>query len=195
MKYREATRHMNFRQKLQYIADYYKLPLFLLALVFCLLLAGIYHTLTRKNTCLSIAFINVQISDDTLESLTAPFLKTQPGGQSKNTIAVERSLLSGSTAADSGNSREAGDGSMYEYSYASQMKLLAMITAKKLDLVIMDAETADVFCRQGYIDRAVSLENTTFFRDAGLNQPVYAGILQNTPHKDSSEAFLKLLLQ
>lgn len=48
---------------------------------------------------------------------------------------------------------------------------------------------------KGYIDRAVSLENTTFFRDAGLNQPVYAGILQNTPHKDSSEAFLKLLLQ
>lgn len=70
-----------------------------------------------------------------------------------------------------------------------------LCTAKKLDLVIMDAETADVFCRQGYIDRAVSLENTTFFRDAGLNQPVYAGILQNTPHKDSSEAFLKLLLQ
>lgn len=124
-----------------------------------------------------------------------PFLETQPGGKDKNTITVERSLVFGNTAASSVESREAEDGSVYEYSYASQMKLLAMITARKLDLVIMDAETANVFCRQGYIGKAVSLENTAFFQDAGLKKTVYVGILQNAPHRDSSKAFLKLLLQ
>ena len=70
------------------------------------------------------------------------------------------------------------------------MKLLAMITAKKLDLVIMDQNTTAIFLRQGYIEKSIPLTDTVFFKKAGLKEPVYAGIIRNSERKDAAKAFL-----
>ena len=85
MNFQEATRGMTRRQKLGYLWDYYKLPILLAAAALCLILSVTVHALTRKNVCLSMAFVNVQVSDETLQEMTAPYLDTQPGGPSRNT--------------------------------------------------------------------------------------------------------------
>ena len=134
----------------------------------------------------------------------------EPEDFSGGTVKYERNLLisadpedstqDGSTGSvtDSGASYTASGtdgGASYEYSYASQMKLLAMITDKKLDVVIMDQHTRDIFQRQDYMSACVSLEGTSLYRKAGFSEPVYAGIIRNTQRPESAEKYLEILQQ
>lgn len=208
MKLRETLRDMDRRQRITYLWDYYKWFFILLIIAGGILIYSLTSVLTRKKTVLSVALVNVQAADSILDSLTDQFLQMEPEDFSGGTVKYERNLLiaadpedstqDGSTGSvtDGGASYTASDtdgGASYEYSYASQMKLLAMITDKKLDVVIMDQHTRDIFQRQDYLSECVSLEGTSLYRKAGFSEPVYAGIIQNTQRPESAEKYLDVL--
>lgn len=210
MKLRETLRGMDRRQRVTYLWDYYKWFFILLIIAGGILIYSLSSALTRKKTVLSVALVNVQAADSILDSLTDQFLQMEPEDFSGGTVKYERNLLiaadpedstqDGSTGSvtDSGASYTASGtdgGASYEYSYASQMKLLAMITDKKLDVVIMDQHTRDIFQRQDYMSACVSLEGTSLYRKAGFSEPVYAGIIRNTQRPESAEKYLEMLQQ
>ena len=210
MKLRETLRGMDRRQRITYLWDYYKWFFILLIIAGGILIYSLSSALTRKKTVLYVALVNVQAADSILDSLTDQFLQMEPEDFSGGTVKYERNLLiaadpedstqDGSTGSvtDSGASYTASGtdgGASYEYSYASQMKLLAMITDKKLDVVIMDQHTRDIFQRQDYMSACVSLEGTSLYRKAGFSEPVYAGIIRNTQRPESAEKYLEMLQQ
>ncbi|MGO5312926.1 hypothetical protein ACTQ1O_00705 [Bilifractor sp. LCP21S3_A7] len=210
MKLRETLRGMDRRQRITYLWDYYKWLFILLIIAGGILIYSLTTVLTRKKTVLSVALVNVQADDSILDSITDQFLQMEPEDFSGGTVKYERNLLisadpedstqDGSTGSvtDSGASYTASGtdgGASYEYSYASQMKLLAMITDKKLDVVIMDQHTRDIFQRQDYMSACVSLEGTSLYRKAGFSEPVYAGIIRNTQRPESAEKYLEILQQ
>lgn len=210
MKLRETLRGMDRRQRITYLWDYYKWFFILLIIAGGILIYSLTTVLTRKKTVLSVALVNVQADDSILDSLTDQFLQMEPEDFSGGTVKYERNLLisadpedstqDGSTGSvtDSGASYTASGtdgGASYEYSYASQMKLLAMITDKKLDVVIMDQHTRDIFQRQDYLSECVSLGGTSLYRKAGFSEPVYAGIIRNTQRPESAEKYLDMLQQ
>ena len=210
MKLRETLRGMDRRQIITYLWDYYKWLFILLIIAGGILIYSLTTVLTRKKTVLSVALVNVQADDSILDSITDQFLQMEPEDFSGGTVKYERNLLisadpedstqDGSTGSvtDSGASYTASGtdgGASYEYSYASQMKLLAMITDKKLDVVIMDQHTRDIFHRQDYMSACVSLEGTSLYRKAGFSEPVYAGIIRNTQRPESAEKYLEILQQ
>lgn len=210
MKLRETLRGMDRRQRITYLWDYYKWLFILLIIAGGILIYSLTTVLTRKKTVLSVALVNVQADDSILDSITDQFLQMEPEDFSGGTVKYERNLLisadpedstqDGSTGSvtDSGASYTASGtdgGASYEYSYASQMKLLAMITDKKLDVVIMDQHTRDIFQRQDYLSECVSLEGTSLYRKAGFSEPVYAGIIRNTQRPESAEKYLEILQQ
>lgn len=181
MTFRQATAHLNRREKAGYIWDYYKLPIFAAVIAVCIVLSFLVHALTKKDTALSIAFINISMSTDSIDALTSPYIKSLPGGAKKYEIPVQRFILSS----------DASDSDTYEYSYASSVKLLAMITARDLDVVFMSTDCAEDFIKKGYIKESIPLEDTDFFRKTGLSAPICAGIIDNSERKKQAEAFIK----
>ncbi len=212
MKLRERLHGMSRRQRFDYLWEYYKWFFLLIILAAGIMLYTLTAALSKKKTELTVALVNVGISDEILDPLTNQFLEEVPGASPNGTIRYERNLLiendqpeaSPDPAADSSDSTATGrssttadsredNGVSYEYSYASQMKLLAMITDKKLDVVIMDQNTRDIFQRQAYLSDCISLNGTFIYQKAGFSAPVYAGILRNTQRPESAEKFLKIL--
>lgn len=221
MKLRETLRGMDRRQRITYLWDYYKWFFILLIIAGGILIYSLSSALTRKKTVLYVALVNVQAADSILDSLTDQFLQMEPEDFSGGTVKYERNLLIAADPEDS--TQDGGTGSVtdsevsytasgtdggasytasgtdggvsYEYSYASQMKLLAMITDKKLDVVIMDQHTRDIFQRQDYMSACVSLEGTSLYRKAGFSAPVYAGIIRNTQRPESAAKYLEMLQQ
>lgn len=210
MKLRETLRGMDRRQRITYLWDYYKWFFILLIIAGGILIYSLTTVLTRKKTVLSVALVNVQADDSILDSLTDQFLKMEPEDFSGGTVKYEHNLLIAADPENSVQSENTGSGTdsgvpytdsaadggaSYEYSYASQMKLLAMITDKKLDVVIMDQHTRDIFQRQDYMSACVSLEGTSLYRKAGFSEPVYAGIIRNTQRPESAVKYLEILQQ
>ena len=210
MKLRETLRGMDRRQRITYLWDYYKWFFILLIIAGGILIYSLTTVLTRKKTVLSVALVNVQAADSILDSITDQFLQMEPEDFSGGTVKYERNLLIAADPEDSTQDGSTGSvtdsevsytasgtdgGASYEYSYASQMKLLAMITDKKLDVVIMDQHTRDIFQRQDYLSECVSLEGTSLYRKAGFSEPVYAGIIRNTQRPESAEKYLEMLQQ
>ena len=197
MKLRETLRGMDRRQRITYLWDYYKWLFILLIIAGGILIYSLTTVLTRKKTVLSVALVNVQADDSILDSITDQFLQMEPEDFSGGTVKYERNLLISADPEDSTQDGSTGSvtdsGASYEYSYASQMKLLAMITDKKLDVVIMDQHTRDIFQRQDYMSACVSLEGTSLYRKAGFSEPVYAGIIRNTQRPESAEKYLEIL--
>lgn len=210
MKLRETLHGMDRRQRITYLWDYYKWLFIILIIAGGILIYSLTTVLTRKETVLSVALVNVQADDSILDSLTDQFLQMEPKDFSGGTVKYERNLLISADPENSAQSENTGSGTdsrmpytgsaadggaSYEYSYASQMKLLAMITDKKLDVVIMDQHTRDIFQRQDYMSACVSLEGTSLYRKAGFSEPVYAGIIRNTQRPESAEKYLEMLQQ
>ena len=210
MKLRETLRGMDRRQRITYLWDYYKWFFILLIIAGGILIYSLSSALTRKKTVLSVALVNVQAADSILDSLTDQLLQMDPEDFSGGTVKYERNLLISADPENNAQSKNTGSGTdsgmpytgsatdggaSYEYSYASQMKLLAMITDKKLDVVIMDQHTRDIFQRQDYMSACVSLEGTSLYRKAGFSEPVYAGIIRNTQRPESAAKYLEMLQQ
>lgn len=222
------------RAKLQYIWDYYKLPLALLGLLLYILIYILYGHLTHRETILYTALVNVNTGDTLTEKLSGGFLDYTDLAPAKNHLELYTGLYL----------TDDGQNAYHQYTYASRMKILAMIDGKLLDVVLMNREAFDAFSQNGYLydltellpqtdtglyeltrpdlvtnlmilednavehqlDASIPYESTTethyygidlsrtqLINGAGFTEPVYLGIIANSPRTDTAVNYVRYL--
>lgn len=163
---------------LQYLWDYYKLPLAVIAISIYIVLYAIYSRFTHKDTSLYVGLVNVAIGETLTEELSSQFLAAQNLNPDKNTLR----LYSGLYLTDD-------EGSIFhEYTYASRMKIMASIDAQQLDVVLMDKEAFDAFSQKGYL---YNLDGLLAGKTPALHQQLAPFLVTNTEIlEDNSEELL-----
>ncbi len=148
-----GPRDLHGKKKLEYIWDYYKLPIF--AACLALYIAGylLYGHFTHKDTILYTALVNIDAGENLLADLEEGFLEYANADPSDEKLELYRGLyLGGETS-----------GADYGYTSASGTKIVASIDRECLDVVLMNKEAFDAFCENGYL-----LNIETFLREHSL---------------------------
>lgn len=126
---------------LQYLWDYYKLPLAAAAIALYIAAYAVYGHFTHKDTALYAALVNVAVGETLTDALSSRFLTAQHLDTNANTFR----LYSGLYLTDDENNI------YHEYTYASRLKILAAIDAEQLDIALMDKTAFDAFSQNGYL--------------------------------------------
>lgn len=164
---KEKLKTLHGKQKLQYIWDYYKLPLIIVAIFLYIILYIIYGQVHHKDTILYTALVNVNAGEELTKDLSTRFLESQNINQKKNDVYLYSNLY---LTSDETNS-------YHEYTYASRMKILAAINAKQMDIVLMNKEAFDAFSQNGYL---CNLEDLLSKKDAKLYEKLKPYLITNT---------------
>lgn len=179
----KALKQLHGKAKLQYLWDYYKLPFIIICIVLYILVYNIHGQLVKKTTVLSIAFINVNMSESLSQHLTSDFLDFEHLSAKKNEICTYDNLLI----------QENPDSENLEYAYASSARLLAAIDAKKIDLAFMNREAMEQLNKKGYLSDSINVSNFPLLKNAKFDGDIYVGIIKNAPHKDECLKYLDFI--
>lgn len=136
-----SFKKMNLSDKVEYIYTYFKLPILLGLVALYLVGSAVYRQITKKDVVLYSAYINVSVGDRLNAQLSEEFL-TASGANPKK---AEVYLYSGLYLSDNPSLEN------HEYQYASNLKLMAAIEAKQLDIALMNREAYDIFSKKGYL--------------------------------------------
>lgn len=164
---KEKWDSMNGARRAQYIWDYYKLPILICCIILYIIGYSIYRHATHKDPVLYTALINVSMGSDLEAQITDGFLSDQKIDASKNAFI----LYSGWYLTDN----ELNE--YHEYTYATQMKVLAAIDNEQLDVVFMNKEAFDAFAQNGYLCNIEELLRET---DPSLYEKLKASVITNT---------------
>lgn len=230
----ENLKTLKGKKKIQYIWDYYKFPLAILGILLYILIYVSYNHFTHKDTVLYTALVNVNVGTDLTTGLSQDFLDHLSLNPSKNKLELYTGLYLTDDALNAN----------HQYTYASRIKILAVIDGELLDVALMNKEAFDAFSQNGYLcdletflpqadsdlyetvkdnlvtnitileDNAtdlqfdssiayqavteehyygIDLSDTRLIRDAGFEEPVYLGLLANSPRGDVAVEYLKYL--
>lgn len=153
---RKKTGNLHGLKKIQYIWDYYKLPMAVLCILLYIIVYSLYGHFTHKDTVLYTALVNVSASESLTTQLSTDFLDYLQENTSKKTIQ----LYSGLYLTDDETNP------YHEYTYASRIKILAAIDSEHLDVVLMNRESFDAFSQNGYLcnlEELFSEKNTSLY--------------------------------
>ena len=133
-----SVKDVQGKAKIGYIWAYYKFPIIIGCVFLYIAVSMLHGFLTRKDTVLYTALVNVP---DTIPAgeLTTDFLDYLGADKSKNEVV----LYEGLHLTDDEASPD------YAYVYASNTKLTAVISAGQLDVVLMDREAFDLLSARG----------------------------------------------
>ncbi len=125
---KKSFQRMNFKEKAAYIATYYRLPLFTAFVVLAVLISSIYRQVTKKEVILYEAYINFVAGETLTGELTDDYLAYTERDPKKTDVLVYADLYidEDPTIPD------------HQYAYASKMKILGAISAKQMDIAIMN---------------------------------------------------------
>lgn len=154
------------RKKIQYIWNYYKLPLAILCIIVYVFSYLIYGKLTYKDTILYTALVNVNAGSNLTNGLTTDFLDFLNLNTSKNKLE----LYTGLYLTDNEKN------TYHEYSYASRIKILAAIDGEMLDIVLMNQEAFDTFSQNGYL---CNLEELFLQKNPALYHSIKSNFVNN----------------
>lgn len=138
---KEKLKSLHGMKKIQYIWDYYKLHFVVLFIVLYIIGYALYGHFTYKKPLLYTALVNVSASEKLTRKLSSDFLDSVQTDLSGEDFRLYTGLYLTDDA----------DSPYHEYTYASQMKILASINAGQLDVVLMDKEAFDAFSQNGYL--------------------------------------------
>ena len=138
---REAFRRMGPKAKLGYILTYYWWAILLTIIVAVIFGSVIYGRITKKQTVLYAACLNVTIGSELEGKLRQSYLDFAGADPKKTDVLLYRDLYitEDPTEAD------------HQMAYASRMKLLAVINGKLLDLVLMNRDAYDILSAADYL--------------------------------------------
>ncbi|MBQ6489935.1 MAG: hypothetical protein IJI75_12010 [Solobacterium sp.] len=125
---RKSYYKMNKKEKAEYILTYYKLPLFTAFVVLAVGITSLVHTLTKKEPVLYTAYVNTVFGDDMTQKMTDDFLNDIGLDLKRNEVLVYKDLY-----IDEDPTLED-----HQYVYASKMKILGAISAKQMDVALMN---------------------------------------------------------
>lgn len=203
---------LSTKGKFQYIFDYYRWHIILGLVVFGILFSIIYNATHKHSPALSVACINTPTCDNLnhVDSiLTQGYASYENTGINPNDIELIRGFRIANTK----------DSVDYEYTYASNMKFLARITDKAVDVVIVDKKALHTLEKNGYLmklpktivsdsldgKQAGKSQTTIDGKQTGksqgdsdairlnCNKELYAAVIKNTPHQKEALSYLKYL--
>ena len=164
---REKLKNLHGLKKVQYIWDYYKLPIVVLCIFLYIITYSLYGHFTHKETVLYTALVNVSASESLTAQLSTDFLDFIDTDTSKETMQLYTGLY---LTDDETNP-------YHEYTYASRMKILAAIDSEQLDVVLMNKEAFDAFSQNGYL---CNLEELLSDQDSALYNRLKPNLVTNT---------------
>ena len=129
------------RKRLEYIWNYYKIALGILAIAVYLFIYVLYRRATATEPYLYLGLVNVSAGETLTQELTEDFLAGQEDATGRSVVETYPDLLLTEITSDTDSS----------YVYASQMKILAAIDGEELDVVLLDKEAFDAFAQNGYL--------------------------------------------
>lgn len=189
-------RELNTRQKLRYLWDYYRIRIGLGVLAVIAVIAALAHARTKPDIRLSVGMINLS-SGNAAGVLKDGYLDSLSKRGRKDTVH----LAEGYRIAD-----RTDDSLDFEYTYASNLKLLAQITDRSLDVVLMDRAAMKVMERNRYLMRlpdqisgesdgyAAALPDKRCRALFGGRAEVCVGIIASTPRKEEALRYVRYLL-
>lgn len=138
---RKSYRLMNTAQKADYIWTYYKLPIITAIIAAAVLISSAVSFITRRETVLCAAFVNVSVGDDLQEKLTDHYLlETERDLKKYRIVILDDLYLSDDSSSEN-----------HQYAYASKLKVLASINARQLDIALMNKEAYDLMSSSGFL--------------------------------------------
>ena len=189
-------RELNTRQKLRYLWDYYRIRIGLGVLAVIAVIGALAHARTKPDVRLTVGMINVS-SGNAAGVLKDGYLDSLLKHGRKDTVH----LAEGYRIAD-----RTDDSLDFEYNYASNIKLLAQITDRSLDVVLMDRAAMKVMERNRYLMRlpdqisgesdgyAAALPDKRCRALFGGRAEVCVGIIASTPRKEEALRYVRYLL-
>lgn len=188
-----TLRSLHGKKRLEHIWSYYKLPIIIVLILFYMAGYAVYRQATKKEEVLYLALVNIAPGDTLTGQLTDGFAQDQGLTGRQEVYLYSGLLLSASEGVDE------------EYVYASEMRITAAITARRLDVVLMDAKARDAFAAQGYLADLSGLDPglaglwldvsaSPLIEAAGFPEAVYLGVLANAPHPERAAAYIDYLL-
>ncbi len=203
----EKLRSLHGRQRLRYIWDYYKLPLAVLCILIYIIGYIIYGQVTHKDTVLCTALINISAGEEFTSGLSSGYLDYLGEDPSENEVELMTGLYLTDNESDPN----------YEYTYASQVKVLASVNSRQLDVILMNGEAFDILSRNDYLcdldnllsgidpdlysqteeyiteNTALNLSQAPLIQQTGFSGTVYLGIAANSEQKDEAAKYIKYL--
>ena len=153
-------------KKVQHILAYYKFLLLIICIFAYFIIYNIYGYLTHKNIILYTALVNVVAGEDLTRQLEGDFLDHLGVDTSKNAMKLYTNLY-----------LTDDELSVYhEYTYASRMKILAILEGKSLDVILMNQEAFDAFSQNGYL---YDLEQLFSETDPALYEKIRSDLVYN----------------
>ncbi|MDO4620198.1 MAG: hypothetical protein Q4B09_06195 [Lachnospiraceae bacterium] len=181
---KEHLKELHGKAKLLYIWQYYKLPIVIVCAAVYFICSFIYGQVTRKERVLYAAVSNIELSPDSVETLTTQFLDACSLDAKKEEVSLSQGLyLSDSETADA------------QFTAASRMKLLASIEAKQLDVIICTQEVLDEFDENEWLSESCDLSDSAWYKGTGYTEPVFLGIIVNSPRAETAKTFMEYLQQ
>ena len=151
---------------MQHILAYYKFLLLIICIFAYFIVYNIYGYLTHKNIILYTALVNVVAGEDLTRQLEGDFLDHLGVDTSKNAMKLYTNLY-----------LTDDELSVYhEYTYASRMKILAILEGKSLDVILMNQEAFDAFSQNGYL---YDLEQLFSETDPALYEKIRSDLVYN----------------
>lgn len=162
----DSLRTLHGRKKVQHILTYYKLLLLIICIFIYFIIYNIYGYLTHKDVILNTALVNVVAGEDLTEQLESDFLDYLGVNISKNTMKLYTDLYLTDDELSA----------YHEYTYASRMKILALLEGKSLDVILMNREAFDAFSQNGYL---YDLEQLFSETDPALYEQIKSDLAYN----------------
>lgn len=169
----EKIRNLRGKERLQYIWDYYKLPLAVFCILAYITISIIHGQLVHKETVLYTALINVTAGETLTEELSGGFLKARQLDDDKYSFY----LYPGLYLTNDANSVS------HEYTYASRIKLMAAVEGMELDVVLMNKEAFDDLSQEGWL---CDLKELLLQEDPALYQALVPSLVRNTAVLDDN---------
>ena len=162
--HRAAFQTMSLPEKLDHIYTYYKWPILLGIVALMILGSLVQRQLTKKEPLLYLALANVEVGEDLEDSLIGGYLRFVGADARRQEVLLYRGLYL-SDDADTVN---------HQYAYASHIKVMGAVNAKKLDVILMNREAYDLLSGSGYL---LALTADTF--DPALRERIAPYITEN----------------
>lgn len=135
MEQKTPFKELTFSQKIQYIWDYYKLPIFLVIIGIIAVTTFIRGRLAQKNTILNVLCVNVENSttEDNSADIFNDFLTDNGYDLSKDEIALNKNIYV--------------DVDKNGLDYQNMAALTAYFASNEYDICFMDDKTFDYYAK------------------------------------------------
>ena len=140
LDYKPDWKSMSFPQKIGYIWDYYKLLIFIIALILYGIGYAGYRYATRTYPVLYVDAVNVVAGDDLTGILTDEYVR-DPVYSKRDRVEFQNGMFLSDDPS----------GPYFAEAHASQIKILASIAAEQLDIVLMNQDAFDAFSQNNYL--------------------------------------------